>query len=229
LQAKDPDEALRFQFALDGGSLEQRQVFEASPVTTEAVTEQPPPSPDSTVDLESVQQTAGGAMRVSGTIADLLSSVGSLLPSSMRTPVWRMANQLRQGRSAVRRAEQLPRRVARTASVAPTFKTKGKPKTAPISPKVVSNWLQTPLVEPGATLTIDLFIYPVKSRQDGFYPFQVLSRSVEQEEAPLVVEEGSLQIPGASRFRRYSPYLLILAIAAVILFLAFLASRGALG
>ena len=114
--------------------------------------------------------------------------------------------------------------------VASTSKAKARPEAKPVSPKVVSTWVQTPFVEPGETLAVDLFIRPVKSRQDEFYPFKVLSRSVEQEEAPLVIEEGSVQIAGASRFRRYSPYLLILVIAVVILFFAFfLASAGVLG
>lgn len=229
LQAKDPDGALRFQLTLNGDGLEQRQVFEAGQVTPEAKTEQPPPS-SSTVNMEGVRQTAGGAMRISGAIADLLNSVGMMLPPSVRAPLLRASSQLRRGRSTVRRTEQFPDRMARRMRVASTSKAKARPEAKPVSPKVVSTWVQTPFVEPGETLAVDLFIRPVKSRQDEFYPFKVLSRSVEQEEAPLVIEEGSVQIAGASRFRRYSPYLLILVIAVVILFFAFfLASAGVLG
>jgi len=169
-------------------------------------------------------------MRISGAIADVLSSVGMMLPPSVRTPLLRASSQLRRGRSSVRRVKQLPGRVTRRMPSASTTKAKVSPEARPVRPKVVSTWLQTPLVEPGEALNVDLFISPVKFRQDESYPFKVLSRSVEQEEAPLVTEEGCIQIAGTSRLRRYSPYLLILVIAAIILFLVFfLTSAGVLG
>ena len=96
-------------------------------------------------------------------------------------------------------------------------------------------WAQTPSVEPDGVLMVDLEVSSAppslwrsssegKTGQD--YPFTVISRSAELHEpvgqTPAVTAEASVQFPGASRFLRLLPYVVILAIAVCLLVLTFL-------
>ena len=110
-------------------------------------------------------------MRAGSTVAGLLDSLGALLPRSVGTPLLRASAQIRRGQGAVRRVERVPRRAAQLKSrVAP-----GRPPTrpqpvpatrqGPIPPPIASatikpGWVETPVVEPGETLAIDLLIDP---------------------------------------------------------------------
>jgi len=96
-------------------------------------------------------------------------------------------------------------------------------------------WAQTPSVEPNGVLMVDLEVSSAppslwRSSSEGKtgrdYPFTVLSRSAELHEpigqTPAVTAEASVQFPGASRFLRLLPYVVILAIAVCLLVLTFL-------
>jgi hypothetical protein len=88
------------------------------------------------------------------------------------------------------------------------------------------SWSRTPFVEPGNSLGVDLLIDPVDPYQPGInlYPFEVKSRSAQQPEATLVIEEGEAQVAGITRLQRYGPMLAIFAAAvAVIALIAALA------
>jgi hypothetical protein len=103
-------------------------------------------------------------------------------------------------------------------------------------------WVQTPVVLPGESLSIDLAIKATGSTrpprssgearrggQGQDRPFQVFSRSVEQEQGPAVVEEGVVQIRGGFWTHPFLPYAVILVSALALLAFAFwLASGGVL-
>lgn len=217
LQAEEPSGDLSFEFALDGDSLHQRQVASGEKVAPV----------DSQASLEGVKQAADKGRGVSRTLANWAASAASFLPRSIREPVLRTSGQVRRGEQKVSQVEGASRRrVTQAEALVPSSQEAGP--AAPASPAAVRAWAQTPFVEPGETLTVDLRIDPARPYHTQHYPFTVLSRSVEQEDAPLVVEETGVQIVRPSWLRRYYPFLIVLAVMAVtsILFVVFLISAG---
>jgi hypothetical protein len=96
-------------------------------------------------------------------------------------------------------------------------------------PLAETGWVQTPSVEPGGTLALELLIKPVKPGKVTDYRIQVVSRSAENRGVAPLSEEWAVQLSGVTGFRRYQPYLWILAIAAAAMALSFwLASTGLL-
>ncbi len=95
---------------------------------------------------------------------------------------------------------------------------------------VVHAWAQTPTVKPGETLAVTLLVNPIKSYRDQRYPLTLFSRSVEQNDAPLIAEEVGIQIARPSWLRRLYPYLAVVSIMAVTitLYIAFLINAGVL-
>jgi hypothetical protein len=88
----------------------------------------------------------------------------------------------------------------------------------------VSLWAETPFVEPGEALTIDLSITPIeKPKRTQAFSFKLLSRAIEQADAPLVEEEGRVEITGFSWLHRLFSYLIFVTIAVtailIVLFL----------
>lgn len=92
------------------------------------------------------------------------------------------------------------------------------------------SWVQTPSVEPGAKLQLDLVVRPVKPDKSRHYAFEVLSRPVSGDEAEPLVDEWYIEISGAAGLRRYHPYLLVGALAILaVLVTSWLASMGVVG
>jgi hypothetical protein len=77
---------------------------------------------------------------------------------------------------------------------------------------------QTPFIEPGETLAVDLLIEPVKPFDAQYYPFTINSSSLEQTEREPVVEQGSVQIQGLAWYRRYLLPILATIIGTGIIF-----------
>jgi hypothetical protein len=132
--------------------------------------------------------------------------------------------------------EQAPQRIARAARVSkPASSPSGSKRPAkgavvedaggyaePETFGVVTNlhtWARTPAVEPGSLLSVDLFIDPINPYQPGInlYPFVVKSRSVQQPEGTLVIEEGEAHVTGMTRIQRYGPTLIVFASAIVVI------------
>ena len=244
LRAEDLEKALGFRFAVDGNSLPQLDLPESAarvaqpgvPASAEAVPVGPPPSTkDVSAKGGGTRKKADKALTAAGAIAELLSTIGMILPSSMGSPLFQKAGQLRQGQIKARRVEQLPDRMTwlkpGAAKQAQSQDVAAPSPVAAQQPAVSSagraiqadglSWVQTPFIQPGETLAVDLFIKAMTSGKSQYRLFQVFSSSVEQENAPLVVEEGSVQIGGGFWTRRVLPYLLIAAAAITILLLAF--------
>jgi hypothetical protein len=79
-------------------------------------------------------------------------------------------------------------------------------------------WAQTPAIEPEGALLVDVLIIPANPYQRRSYPFTMHSKSLEQEQALLVSEQGVLDFPGISWFWRYIPVILVLLFAILLLF-----------
>jgi hypothetical protein len=237
LQVEDPSSALEFTLVLNGAKLPQKNVPIAPasvPVEPSIGAEPPPPSPTTTREDKSPARATrgkGGMMGVANAIAGLLTGVGSLLPPSLRSPVVQVATKIRKGQSSVRRVQQMPKRIARATRVSKPASPSSAPRQ-PTSDAVVQDahyaeteafgalagtqtWARTPFLEPGSTLTVDLLIDPVDPYRPGisFYPFVVKSRSIQQSEGTLVVEEEEAQVTGMTRFQRYGPMLVAFTLA----------------
>jgi VWFA-related protein len=253
LRVEEPMDALEFESALNGVNLPQWPV----PQVTEAVAEAaiaPPASARSPASpaREGVGQRAGQAMRTGSAITKIVSSISAILPRSLGAPLQRAIRPVRTAQSTASRVTRLPTKVTRVMpapsparSTAQAARSTAEPTRAPARPQTVAvapvpqplgeTWSQTPFVEPGETLTIDLLIAPLNPYQTRNYSFKVISRSLDQKDPPLVVEEGSVQIVGISWFRRLLPYLVFaltsaLVIATAVLAVGFLlANLGALG
>lgn len=85
-----------------------------------------------------------------------------------------------------------------------------------------SNWTETPGVEPGDTLQLELVIEPKGARRTRTYNFRISSKAVAEPGTPLHVEEASVKIRGVSWFYwLILPVLIVLATAALILFMVY--------
>jgi hypothetical protein len=87
---------------------------------------------------------------------------------------------------------------------------------------VDSNWTETPEVEAGDTLQLELVIEPKKAQRTRTYTFRVSSKAVTEPGTPLHVEEASIKIRGVSwLYWLILPLLIVLATAAIVLFMLY--------
>jgi hypothetical protein len=120
------------------------------------------------------------------------------------------------GRARDQAARLAPTTSSRDAEPTSRATTTAAPPGAP-----TGTWVQTPSVEPGQTLTIALFIDPLRFHtQPMSYPFKVLSRSMEQPDAPWVKDEWTVQVNSLSSLGRNTPLLIALGVVLVVLILA---------
>lgn len=228
LRAEEPNEALLFTFALRGvrlagqGALQPTQI--AQPPTQTA---QSPPQ-RSGPDVGKAQQAKSKAMATGGAVAGILGTVGSLLPRSVGGPLRERAAQIRAGQASVRRVERLPSRVGRlaprsapTPPAAPAVSRRQAEPAAPSIQLAAPAWARTPPVEPGQTLVVDLLVDPVDPYRTQRYDFKVLSRSLEQPDAPVLERESGIQIVSPTLLQRYGPFVLVLIVATAIILVAF--------
>lgn len=238
LRAEDPDGDLEFQFTLDGDQLPEQIFFGASGQRAEAPASTAVGMPISAEGTPQPAKQSGGAQEkvkkasaAGGVVAEMLTSLGSILPSSLGAPLMRMSSQLRRGQAQASRAQQVSARVG-------SLKPSGAPQvgspaaaaqrpaeavqpTASAHPAGSYTWVETPLVPPGGRLNLDLIVKSAPPRDDQLRSFRVVSRSLEQRDAPQVVEEGSLPIKGGFWVQRLLPELAILTISLVILIVVF--------
>jgi hypothetical protein len=236
LQAQDPSGTFEFEFALGGTNLQRRPVSTALETLEPAPAREPvPPSAVGDAEpgrLEGAREVAGKAASAGGALASALSKLSIYLPGSAGRSARRASSQLRRGRMQTQRADRLAGRVAKAQPAAAPARAAVESAPAVTGDAsidrsfVIHTWAQTPLVEPGETLAVDLLVNPIKSYQSQLYSFTLLSRSVEQEEAPSVKEEVSVHMVRPSWLRRLYPYLVVLGVmvVTVVLYLVFLTS-----
>jgi hypothetical protein len=232
LEAEDPAGDLEFEFALDGDPLPRREVSGGGPRPDSGapqVSAAAAHRPASPAGPGAVQQKVGKATGLGGSIAQTLGTVGAFLPASLRAPLDRMSGRIRGGQVKVQRAQQVSGRVT-TAKSAVTSRTVGRRQVSPQVETVQYGGPETPFVRPGESLALELVVRAARPGRVRHYPFSVSSRSVEQDGAPWVQEEGSVHIRAATGLRRFLPYVIVLAVTAVLLVLVvWLASTGGLG
>jgi hypothetical protein len=212
LKAEDAAGELKFRFIVNGSALPQRQIVAAA----EAVQPGSPAPASGGVTVSGVSSFASGA-------ADLLYSLGYLLPRSIGAPLIQAGSQLKQGQYTAGQAERARDQVS---GLAPTStrraeRASGSTVTGAQPGVPTGVWVQTPYVEPGETLLIDLFIDPLKFHTQAIsYPFQVMSRSMEQADAAWVKDEWTVRVDSLSSLSRNTPLLIVLSVVIIVLILA---------
>ena len=167
------------------------------------------------------------AKEVGGIAAELLGTLGMILPRSVGRPFSRVASRLRKGKSSVQRAERVSGQVSRLkSSVEFEGEDEGSmPTSAAVSDAQMkasgSNGarVQTPFVEPGDSLELDLRLMPFDPYQARRYVVTVTTRAWEQFDGQPVTKEAAFEIEGLTSFERYSPFLIVLAVAMTVLFI----------
>lgn len=249
LRADDPDGTLSFEWRHNSAPLPHRPVVE--------VPSSPPPRGEAGWGPEAgpgrsstpprgevgwgpeaargpqLQDATSGAMRTSGALASLLNTIASVLPQSAREPLRRISRQIGRGRSTVGQARMASSRAARLAKRAPRKRPTREAAPArevQAPPTAASPWSQTPFVEAGKSIVVELCVDPARPYLAQQRTFRVLSRSAEQEDASLTIDEQVLLIPGVPWLRRWAPFVLLYAAAATVSLVVFwLVHTGALG
>lgn len=247
LRAEGPEGALQFQFTLQGDSL---PVYGApSPVRAGEPAERKASRKAPAVGAaRGAMDRAGKVLQVGAAVAGVMSMVGSLLPRSIGGPLQEKASQIRHVQARASYAQQTPERIAFQASSVAHTVTGKSGSTRPgrvIHPEEAAregspaaqgaaaaermpgdgfSWAQTPYVEPGATLAVDLLVRSVQPAGSQAHTFQVVSRAADAEADPgspraarPVSAEGSVQMRGGFWARRVLPYLLVGAITTVVM------------
>jgi hypothetical protein len=228
LRAEDSQGALYFEFILDGdslpvyGSVAAGKSAEAGESGRSA-----PPSP--AAKAGGIQQRAGRAIQMSNAVAGFLSAAGAMLPRSVGTPLQQKASEIRRVEARASYVQQAPNRMAWLKSpaskIAPS-PVPGRPSPVEQQPGPIAQgdglvWAQTPSVQPGEILALDLLIRSILPARGQQYEYRAVSRSAEQASAPPVIKEGVVEIRGGFWARRYLPSLIVLAMATALLLLVF--------
>lgn len=238
LRAQDSAGALKFKFTLDSAVLPQQQVVSAMET---ALYEQVSPAPasvavassDDATDVEPATPavSAANVSSFAGGIADLLYAFGYLLPRSVGEPLLQLGSRLRQGQYTAYRAQQARDQAAYVATSVPGRKAqRAAPRgastltSAPTLPakSPMHVWVQSPFVEPGETCTVELHIEPVRvlQPQPMDCAFNVMSRSVDQQDAPWTTDEWTVRVDSLAALSRNTPLLIVLGVVVVGLILA---------
>lgn len=239
LRAEEPQGALRFRFILDGDSLPVHTAAAAGRSTAgqPAVARTAARGRDkagSQGKAGGARQKADGVMQTSNALAGLLNLVGSLLPRSMGIPLQQKASQMRRVQSRASYAQQLPNQMAWFKSSASRMvpgaaQAQERPASRDEAPAGIPGddadagftWSQTPYVQPGKALAVDLVIRSVLATGNQTYTYEIVSRSADQTAAPPVTAEDEVRIRGGFWARRFLPYVLVVLAAVALLILIY--------
>lgn len=241
LQANDPADALRFTFVLGGSVLEApSNKLSEKPLDKETRKRQDEKKPS--IEIGASLKKAKGAKNwmvgAGNTVANMLGTLGMMLPSSIGGPLRQAAGQIRRGRASVSRAERVSGQVSRlkqkgTKARPPKAAEKAPPEATPTparpgstEPSPDLGWVRTPFVEPGETMSLKLLIDPRDISKTQSYTFTVNSHSLEQPGRQTIIEESEIEIEGLTSFQRYGPFLVVLTAAMTLLFIVSLLISG---
>ena len=235
LQAAEPSGLLSFQFAANGTPLGQRQGARLGGAAKPAAAAAPAVAPAGGGGLK--EKTAS-AMGASSAIANVLMTIGYVLPSSLGMPLINLGSQMRYGEYAADRVSQIPGQVQRMGQIGQSSGGTYVPgSNMPLPPSSVAqaaasadgvvqpamiSWAPTPLVASGASLALDLIVEPANASVSQRCPFTVSSRAVDDLSAQTNVEQGDVRLEGLSAVQKFLPWAVFAVVAiAVTLFGAF--------
>ncbi|MFZ1756749.1 MAG: hypothetical protein WAU10_23555, partial [Caldilineaceae bacterium] len=89
-----------------------------------------------------------------------------------------------------------------------------------VTRKIDDAWTETPEIEPGDSLFLELVIEPTRSFRKQTVPFRIASKSLEAEDMPLVIHEATVEIRRRSWFSWFIlPLFVVVGSAAVVIFM----------
>jgi hypothetical protein len=222
LRAEELGGQLEFRFTQGGIRLpEVLELNPAAPAVGLPVGRPTPPGPAGS-GLTSAQK-AQKTMSLSYAVASLLTSIGAILPRSLGAPLIQAGSQLNRGQAQASRIQQVSSQAATLTSP-----TRGGSQlaSAPSQPQPGGGqalglaWVETPAVEPGQMLIVDLLVRSAWLAGDIIRSFQIKSRATEGGQGRMMVEDGQVEIRGGFWSHRFYPMLLILALAIAAILLA---------
>ncbi len=234
LQADDPSGLLSFLFVRDGTPLGSRQgALLAGGVPQKGrATATPQPPVAASGESSGLKQKASSAMGASGAIADMLMTIGNILPSSLGMPLVNLGSQMRYGEYAADRVGQVPGQIQRMTQIGQssggTFVPGGNlpPSSSPQASQAsgepaqieATSWAQTPMVAAGATLALDLSVEPANAALSQQCAFTVKSRAAEDPGGNTNIEHGDVRLEGISVLQRALPWAIYGALAIAVIF-----------
>ncbi len=227
VRAQDLGGALKFEFRLNGVALNQHTevvkvldptVLAAQPAVAQGGGEPAKDSSGSGGDRTGQAAKTGGVLlNIFGTIGDVLYSLGLPIGARMRHMggTVRQVGQLKQGTDKVQPPQFSSGAPSPTAS-----QDQPAQGAALVYGTVKQIWSQTPMVEAGETLRVNLLVRPIHpSKRTEAYHFSVISRPAEQAAAAEVAEKASIQIEELPYYFRFLPVFVDVLIAAITLFI----------
>ncbi|MBN1261991.1 MAG: hypothetical protein JXB35_15030 [Anaerolineae bacterium] len=163
-------------------------------------------------------------------ISGLLITVGNLLPYSVGVNLIRIGSKMRRGQGTLEQVGRLSERAGKHTPTKPGPTPRGAavPVQPASMPPVGPESVQTPAIEPGEVLGLDLFIEPRSPYRRLNVPFTLRSKSLEQPEPIAETAEGMVATQGLTPFQIYGPFILLLiGIVIVVAIAALLIGTGA--
>jgi hypothetical protein len=227
LQAEEWSGQLQFRFTSGGNRLPE--VIDSTAARAGSISAQPARANGSESE-SSLSGKAQKGMNLSYAMASLLTSLGTILPGSLGTRFYQAGSRMYSGSAQASRVQQVSSQATGLAASAkssppPGTSVPAQPQTA-IQPEYSHFWVETPPIQPGQMLAIDLLVRSAWTAQNAACPFKVISRSMESAQALVEVEEGQVNIRGGFWSHRVYPHLLILALTILAIFLAIWIARA---
>jgi hypothetical protein len=236
LLADDPVDAFQFQFRLNGAPLSfrtetvTRAVTPATPASPQAVIAAPTPHDNGQVRSDLMEQ----AREV---LVGLVEAGGEMLPGRLGSSLHNIGWRLRQGGRTVNRLDRAvrPKSGGPFSSPSPSTRRAAAPgavttrSTASSEAQVVQTpWAQTPPVEPGERLSVQLVISPRQAPRQEIYAFRVQARLANVPESSPLLEQGRVVYRPLPWYRQYLQWIVagLTTVIVIILVRVLLSSLG---
>jgi hypothetical protein len=160
-------------------------------------------------------------------LVGLVEAGGDLIPGRLGSGLHELGWRLRQGERNVGRLHRAvrPGSEGPFASSAPKRAAAAAPQTAAQPQATVETqmaptpWAQTPPVEPGEIIHVQLLISPRQAPRQEMYAFRVQARLANVPEAAPIQEQGRVVYPPLAWYRQYLPWIVVGLATVVILVL----------
>ncbi len=219
LEANVPPQTLDFDFTLNGVPLHGGQASSSPYPDTAPAGGGGQPAASKGSGVRQAKKMGKLAQGFAGTISSILLTIGNLLPYSTGIHLIRIGSKMRQGQGGVERMGRMgegiqrqKKRAQRTMTAQPP-PPPGGTTTAGGAPNALfaPAWVETPYVEPGDILILDLQVSPENPYKAQRVPLTLRSRSLEIDGVPAETTETVVQITGLTPFQKYGPFLLLTA------------------
>jgi hypothetical protein len=221
LRIEDPALALQIRFFYERKPLQLISVEtgEAQPAPALAFAA---PAGGGEIPAQPVGRRIGSGLGIASTVSSLLMSIGNLLPSQVGRPLVQAGSKLYRGQMEVSYTQG---KVDRTRG----YFGKGKPRPAASQPAQAaaaataaeSLWAETPPVQPGEKLKIQVLLRSAWAAQDQLWPFRIYSYPVEAAQPEILHQESQVQTRGGFFSHALYPQLVIWLLTGAGVYLLF--------